>query len=199
MSLIDEQERMRRRNIKKKEIQEHERANRTICISCKSRQARKGQAFCSRCTATGLVNELRDQLPSPIPITNLPSPQLVHQDGNEKKDEAPTLVISPSSSYTRAQVVRMLGISVTTLSRWEKKGLTPPPYRVAHNNQCRYTDEMIATIKEYMTREYIPPPSQVHPGTPLALATSVKKTVKINRRLERAVASRLGSLGRRVF
>jgi hypothetical protein len=102
------------------------------------------------------------------------------------------------SHYTRKQVSQMVGVSPTTIIRWERKGVIPLPKRFAHNNQLIYTDEIITAIKEYASQiivtQYVPLP----PKTPQELAargTTTRKTFKINKKLERAVAQRVSVTG----
>jgi MerR HTH family regulatory protein len=109
-----------------------------------------------------------------------------------------SVVYTPGSHYTRKQVSQMVGVSPTTIIRWERKGATPLPKRFAHNNQLIYTDEIVAAIKEYASQiivtQYVPLP----PKTPQELAargTTTRKTFKINKKLERAVAQRVSVTG----
>lgn len=98
--------------------------------------------------------------------------------------------------YARKQVASMLGISCNTISRWERKGKVPQPRRTIHNNQCLYTEENIQAIKEYKEREYIPPTDIMSQTGAAALPRVIKRTPKSNKRMERVVAGRVGSLGK---
>lgn len=186
---------------------------RTVCISCNRRVARQGSVFCSRCSGKELQNNLRDTLPG-MPVERQDSPKVekmetfstgdpdesnVDLHSDEDNSDAP-LVLSPDAielqpgqkTYTRSQVAELLGISCTTLCRWERKGRIPQPLRMLHNKQCIYTDEIIQAAREYLNQSYVPP-STSGPTTPEGrLIYASKKTIKINRRLEKAVASRLG-------
>lgn len=102
----------------------------------------------------------------------------------------------PSSSikqYTRKQVSREIGVAVNTISRWEKKGKTPAPLKIAHSGQYVYTQEHLDWLKAYVSRmEQV-----IHPiadPTVKAAKEVQGKTFKPNKRLERAVSSRI-SLG----
>jgi transcriptional regulator with XRE-family HTH domain len=97
--------------------------------------------------------------------------------------------------YTRKQVARMLGVSSTTLCRWENKGKIPQPRRLMHSKQCLYTEEIVAAAKEYKNQEYIPPVnvSSAQSTVTGRLPFAIKKGMKVNRRLERAVANRIGT------
>jgi DNA-binding XRE family transcriptional regulator len=178
---------------------------RTVCISCKHRLARVNSPYCSRCTSEGLTNQLRDTLPNVIkPVLKIevlstpftPIEKVYHKPANGKKDAPP----QNSESYTRSQAARIIGVSSTTLMRWERRGHIPQPMRVARNNECVYTGENIEAARKYMALEYHP--EQVHtpaePGTPATLASTVKKSVKVNKRLERVVATKIGRIGRLV-
>lgn len=188
---------------------------RTVCINCRQRLARIGQVLCSRCTGEGLQQNLRSTLPG-LPIITEVKEKVDHGSTftsdistsirkirSEPIPPPPSPPLLPSLSngdvtYSRAQVCRMLGISGTTLSRWERKGKTPQPKRIVHNNQTVYTDSIITAIREYMSQEYTPPPGSSNiPGTRTS-TVSAKKTAKISRQAERAVANRLG-LGRRIL
>jgi hypothetical protein len=62
-----------------------------------------------------------------------------------------------------------------------------------------YTDELIEAAREYMSQEYVPQTMGIPKTAGGRLLMAAKKTVKINKRAESAVASRLGTLGRRVL
>jgi MerR-like DNA binding protein len=105
--------------------------------------------------------------------------------------------IPQGSHYTRKQVSRMVGVSPTTICRWEAKGATPLPKRFAHNNQLIYTDEIVAAIKEYANQvvDGFAAPSTVRTPQELAAKGVGKKTFKINKRLEKVVSLRINQTG----
>lgn len=97
------------------------------------------------------------------------------------------------NSYTRAQVARLLGVSPTTLMRWERKGYIPQPERVGGSaispGGTVYTEELVEAAKKFMSTQYHP--EQAHTpaqdGTIQVLPRVVKKSIKLNRGLEKAV------------
>lgn len=180
--------------------------DRPLCIACNRRWARLGQPYCSRCSGVELQRRLRDVLPGTIttipptsiagPITytipNVPAssiPQYIPQPvSNENGENAAEKPDSSKKQYSRREVCAQLGISQTTLSRWEAKGKTPMPRRLVHNQQCIYTDELIAQIKEYMSREFVPAaPAATDPITGVRVVRKPIK-VRVNRKIERVVA-----------
>lgn len=223
-TLEEKQAEMKRRHLAAKQQQNLEKAqafvpvahpeSRTICISCKHRVARIGEVFCSRCTGKGLQNDLRSTLPPsmlPVPKVTTFSTGDQNESGSnnnntkfvESRSDSSSesnLTSNQESNYTRSQVADILGISPTTLCRWERKGKIPQPKRIAHSNQCIYSQTLFEIAKEYMSKEYIPPPVAVDPANPSTrLQMASKKSVKINKRAESAVASRIGNFGRRIL
>jgi transcriptional regulator with XRE-family HTH domain len=179
------------------------------CITGCGRQARRGSDYCSRCSATKMVENLRDRLPG-LPtdvieqrvdeqeIEDVQEPTPDNRDASDPGNSIPPNV--HGTRYTRAQIAEIVGVSCTTLNRWEKKGRTPQPIRTTHNNQVLYTEEMLKAIIEYKNAEYVPPPVASIPGTPEAMSPrTVNKSVKINKRMERAVARSISSIGRRMI
>jgi MerR-like DNA binding protein len=192
----------------------NEEKSREKCIFCKRRWARLGQVYCSRCSGKDHVNNLRDVLPGLLvppqdELEGITRPDrsisVVHVPIKEVKLEIdmPTLEVESETItsldgqkvYTRKQASKMVGVSSTTLCRWENKGKIPQPRRLVHSKQVLYTEELIAIAKEYMSQEYIPPASvSPTPSTPTGrLPFAIKKGMKVNRRLERAVANRIGA------
>lgn len=213
-SLESRQEAMKIRIERDKQKKEEKLKSRPICISCNRRIAREGSPYCSRCTASGMVNNLRDTLPglptkevdvellrrSVNTISPQPDEYCVTENNGECVSTDPRCMHNqpePATTkkvYTRSEVAKLLGVSASTLVRWEKKGVIPPPSRITHNNQCVYTEEMIEIGKKYKEASYLPPISTV-PGSPGVLPRTVK-SARIDRKLEKAVARRLGSVGR---
>lgn len=209
--LETKQEAMRLRRRKEREEQEARLANRPKCIACKRRVARVDSPYCSRCTAKGMVNQLRDTLPGmpaqpPAQLVDNRSgyPPLTHPIPPPPPLPLPVAETVPpppaEKYYTRTEVADIIGVSNMTLIRWERKGAIPQPQRVAHNNRCVYTKEMVDMALNYKNATYTPPPPPAPPpgtpGTPAALIRTSKVAAKFDRKLEKAVARRLGSLGR---
>lgn len=198
------QERMRARVQKQKEEKERRLNSRPLCISCNKRAARLNGPYCSRCTASGMVNNLRDTLPG-LPTSTEIQETISDIQHSELLSNSPPptslmvhdeVQVPPKDVFTRSQAAGILGISATTLLRWEKKGVIPTPRRFSHNNQCVYTKEMIEIASRYKNSVYVPPPSLAAPsGTPEAIPRAVR-IGKLDKSLEKAVARRLGSLGR---
>lgn len=112
--------------------------------------------------------------------------------------EVQTVIPVPSSTeptYNRRQVAKMLGVSQTSILRWEKKGKIPQPVRLAHNGQCLYTDENVRIIREYMAQTYVAPQQVLNEEQKKEKQLKVfsKKASKLNlsRRAEKAVAARI--------
>lgn len=53
--------------------------------------------------------------------------------------------------YTRRAIADSVGVSPTTICRWEAKGAIPPPLKSPHDNRLYYTEEHLAKAKEYAT------------------------------------------------
>lgn len=132
---------------------------------CK-RVARKGKPFCSRCTMIGKTEELRDALPG---MTRSEAKIATFKEvyGTEAKERNVVVVEDPNVTstvfvqskqdyYTRRQVCIKVGVSPTTLQRWERKGYVPMPMKVAHSGQLLYTDELIQKITEYKNLAFTP-------------------------------------------
>jgi len=187
-TLEDRQEEMRQRSQQQRNAEE---ATRVTCISCRTRKARDGSVYCSRCTASGMVNQLRNTLPGTVPPREEGHAALRF---NKETHSIESFDPHQERTYSRTEVAEMLKVSAATIVRWEKKGVIPKPKRIPENNQCVYTKDMMDAIAKYKASEYTPPPA---PGTPDVLPREVK-AVKIDKHLEKAVARRLGSV-RRLF
>lgn len=201
-SLEARQNAMRNRVVKRNEAL----ANRPFCISCNRRKSREDSVYCSRCTASGMVENLRDTLPglpkevmpralnkSPMyPTLDTPKSDVTIQTSNMLTPPSPAEKI-----YTRSDAAKIIGVSPTTLMRWERGGKIPQPRKLAYGNQCAYTDEIVKAAQAYKESYYQPEHVvvPVTPGTPDQLRQT-SRAIKIDRRIEKTVARKLGSLGR---
>jgi DNA-binding transcriptional MerR regulator len=89
--------------------------------------------------------------------------------------------------YNRREVALLIGVSPTTICRWEGKGATPPPFRVAHSNQLFYTEELVQKIKQYATLV-----EQVRiPSNPIAQAARAVSNKSLSRISEKAVSIKI--------
>ena len=161
-----------------------------LCTICNHRRARQGTTICSRCSFKKVRESLRDTLPG-MSVTNQTQDL---EEGEEQQIEDPnnrvTEVIAPGQhQYTRKQVADMIGVSPTTISRWEAKGATPLPRRLAHNNQYVYTDDLVHQILDYAEKQL-----QVQ-RTPIERAA--RRSARSFGKAERAVATRIKSIGGR--
>lgn len=59
--------------------------------------------------------------------------------------------------YTMAQAAKKLGVSKSSLFRWEKTRKIAAPKRLARTNARIYTGDDIETIREWMERTIDPP------------------------------------------
>src|SRR5208282_4179551 len=179
-----------------------------LCSHCKRRVCREGTALCSRCTGTGIQEELRDVLPGmeikreiiPMRITSA----TVHPTESYKYHlPAPVeqvVIVKDDTKvnyYTRREVANMIGTSSTSICRWEQKGRTPRPIQFTRNGPLYYSEEHVQKLRDYKNTI---PIQQHKPNTPEnqqdnASKFAAKKTFKLNRGLERAVATRLGRGG----
>lgn len=187
-----------------------------------TRFARKNSILCSRCTIKSVEANLRDTLPGLemesglkvefSPAGNLPLEDF-KLDYNKRVDTAiVTSTLSKEQAldlltiknqvhseskgyYTRKQVAQLLGVSPTSICRWEIKGKTPPPKRQVYNNQLVYTEAHVQLLKEFMTQQVtidlVPAPERQRAQAAKGVA---KKTFKLSKGLERTVASRLGRM-----
>lgn len=219
-TLEDRQLLMKQKFDKEKAEKEAALANRPKCIACKRRYARQGQAYCSRCTATDFTNDLRDVLPGAITAamdtlkcdtpelreqyrTGTLPPSIIVFEAPPVREEPQGFISSESQidlktvTYTRSQASEIIGVSPTTLLRWEKKGRIPMPARLVHTNHVLYTEEIIKAAVEYKNQQYVAPTTSSdtiqnpHVFNP--------KNIKLSRKIERTVANRMGNLGRRLM
>jgi DNA-binding transcriptional MerR regulator len=181
------------------------------CTICHQRQARKNSTVCSRCSFKKVRESLRDTLPN-MPITNREySKQIEHatdcsmntdgvectcgagleevdiEDANNRTTET---IMPGVDQYTRAQVSEMIGVSPSTIFRWEAKGATPLPMRLASNNQYVYTEEILHKICDYAEQMLL-----VEKKTPIERAARMSS--KNAGKAERAVATAMKNLGGR--
>ena len=191
-NLAQLQEEMRLRNLREQEAQKFlavDQINivnekRQVCSSCNRRIARRGSILCSRCTAKGMENNLRSTLPG-MEIEKLDEFVPVEQEQ----------VDIEGKTYTRREVAQIVGVSPTSIIRWERKGVVPFPIKIAHSNKCVYTEDNLNAIKAYKEQvihtQYVP----ADPKSPQELAAKQvsQKTFKINKRLERVVSRAITS------
>lgn len=194
--------------------------NKPLCSHCKRRVCRKGSALCSRCTGTGIQTELRDALPGmevqkheviKFPVVEVTSVEVNGQqipnenlefDNISQQDATVDYIASldPTGKYyTRRQVAQILGVSTTSICRWEQKGKTPQPMKVVRTGQLFYSEEHLEKLKEFMNTVVIVQ-HQPRPETPEnqqhdAAKFVAKKTFKLNRGIEKAVSLQLGRGG----
>ena len=227
-NLAELQQQMRERQLnvdKNVPLPTEEVSNQPLCAHCKRRVCRAGSALCSRCTGKGIVQELRDTLPGlevkreilplretrnvtgpvnpPVSDTNVgnvyqhptSATTFIGVDLGAGKDKT---AITRVTYYTRREVSELVGVSPTSICRWEQKGKVLPPLRIAHSGQLLYTQEHIDKIKEYMSQIVIvqnTPKLATQDGQQhVAAKIATKKVFKINKGMERAVATRLGRL-----
>lgn len=144
-----------------------------LCTICRRRKARHNSGVCSRCSVTEFKESLRSTLPE-ITTTN----QL-------------DLFLEPLPSgtkyYSRGEIADLLGISRSTIARWEEKGVTPLPTVIA--NQYVYTEEIFHKIVDYAEQQLSQQRSPVE--------RAAKLSSKSFGKAERAVATRIRSIGGR--
>lgn len=90
------------------------------------------------------------------------------------------------SYYTRRQVCDLVGISLTTISRWEAKKNTPLPFQLINTRQLYYTEEHIRQIKEYAAVA-----QQLRTASPIVQAAKSISSKTFSRASEKAVAIKL--------
>ena len=164
--------------------------SRTVCIACNRRVARIDDVFCSRCSGRGLAEKLRDPLPG-------------QEISEEVKEVHPSSLHAPTFKeelmegdrpLSRRDVSRLLGVSPTTIGRWERKGYVSPAKRYPYSNQCLYTHEQVNEIKQFMMQNYVAQEARIESqeNAPREKGSRPRPT-SINRRLERMVARSLNS------
>jgi hypothetical protein len=112
-------------------------------------------------------------------------------------NENPPLFSQSSSgpTFTRRQVCQMFNIRPGTLSRWEKKGKVILPIKLVHNNQYVYTEANIESIKKFLTQQVDLTQTIQEKASTIDQAAKTKSAFRLNKRVERVVTSKLGSLG----
>jgi DNA-binding transcriptional MerR regulator len=141
-----------------------------LCSICKRRKARRNSSICSRCSINRFKESLRDTLPQ-----------------NEFIGSDTTVLQAGQKYYSRNEVANLLGVSHSTIARWEAKGATPKPD--IYNNQYVYTEEIFHKIVDYAEQQV------TQQRTPVERAA--KLSSKNFGRAERAVATRIRSIGGR--
>jgi excisionase family DNA binding protein len=66
--------------------------------------------------------------------------------------------------YTMSKAAKELGVSKSTLFRWEKDGKISAPKRLARTNSRVYTDDDIKRIREWKDKLKDPPPPAKNGG-----------------------------------
>ena len=179
---------------------------RIACVCCNHHVARRGSTLCSRCTQKGQIQKLRSTLPGVEPPELLhtrpdPVPDTPSEDNQLQLEiEAPVVTALPEgNTYNRKQVSKILGVSQTSICRWEKKGKTRPPLKHLASGKYIYTEEHLQELKKFITTfeqvQYAPPTEDQQKQT---VAKSIgRKSFKLSRGLERAVSARLGRMSLR--
>lgn len=133
-----------------------------------------------------------------------------------RKENELSAVPGTQRYYSRKQVAEMIGASTSSISRWEAKGVTPLPKKLVHSGQYVYTEDHIVKMRAYMTaQETVTPiqrisrsrikkegiqeqePEEQNPNTFNLSVSKIKNLGKgnsTNKKLNRVVAARLGSL-----
>ena len=168
-----------------------------LCSHCKHRVCRKGSSLCSRCTGKSIQQELRSTLPGLevkrdiIPLRQVKQEEVVFPTATILQD-------AQGKHYSRKEVATLLGVSPTSICRWEQKGKTQLPVKLMRTGQLIYTEEHLAKLKEFMSQveivHYEQKPDNPENQQEKAAKIVTKKVFKINKGIERAVASRLGRL-----
>lgn len=176
-------------------------------------QARKGQVYCSRCTTKAIQEKLRDTLPGMKPaapakqvVEKQESPQQPLDLGVEIDREYPE---DPHAryvekQYSRKQAAKLIGVSQTTLIKWEKKGVCSPRH-IAFGNRYIYSEEEIEKARVYRD-SYLPinsAPSTAGGGatSPSTLDSFAKQRsakFALGKKVEKSVAKQLGTIGGRL-
>ncbi len=169
---------------------------RKVCICCNRRVARLGDVFCSRCSVRKLQTKLQNKLPDgSLPVEPEPRPP-----SDVHLDQVADLPSDPNqATYNRREVGRLVGISPTTIMRWERKGYVSPPKRYLHSQQCYYTQEQIDEIRAFMVKEYQAPVVHSQPAQNESSTLQVGKLAKrpISSKLEKTVAKSLSGMSLR--
>lgn len=196
----------------------------SLCSHCQRRVCRRGSTLCSRCTGKTIQQELRSVLPGmevkkeelPLRQTNwkakrAPNSDYIYagvQEGMRAATSTPEYVdqehtgsfaLTPGVKvYTRREVATLLGVSPTSICRWEQKGKTPPPVKIVRTGQLIYTEEHLTKLKEFMSQVVIvhhePKLVSTEGQQEVAAKITTKKVFKLHKGIERVVASRLGRM-----
>lgn len=189
-------------------------------------QARKGQAYCSRCTTKAIQEKLRDTLPgvisaaTPKPVAETTGdgrgPSELEQNKDDARTDTENVHVSPSLSnepspveitgkqYTRKEAAKLIGIGYTTLMKWEKKGVCRPRH-IAFGNKYIYSEDEIEKARVYKNSEipFDPTSPSTTEGTPRAgtldsFAKQRGAKFALGKKVEKSVAKQLGSIGGRL-
>lgn len=153
-----------------------------LCTICHRRKARRNSGVCSRCSISEFKEGLRSTLPDSLTTNDegIESSLDYDQDVN-------IINLVGQKYYTRGAVANLLGISRSTLARWEEKGATPLPLSI--NNQYVYTEEIFHKIVDYAEQQVSQQRSPIE--------RAAKLSGKSFGKAERAVATRIRSIGGR--
>ena len=175
------------------QITPQEPVQRVICSICNRRVVRKGSNRCSRCTLTNQFSSLRSTLPGAIE-----QKQPVYAPPTDPPPPMESIQLPEGRTYNRKEVSLILGVSQTSIMRWERKGKTRMPLQHVASGKIIYTEEHLQELRTFMTQvqqiQQQAQPSEPAAQKQAAAKTIGRKTFKLNRGLERAVAGRLGRL-----
>lgn len=159
-----------------------------LCSICNQRQARRNSVNCSRCSVSRLKQELR----STLPMEPDPNQMNLFVEPIEEIEDAAnpiTQIIQPGEKqYTRNYIAQAIGVSPSSIARWEKKGATPMPFRLPDLTYI-YTEEIFHKIIDYAELQ------KQHQRSPIERAA--KLSSKSFGRAERAVARTIRNFGGR--
>lgn len=174
---------------------------RPLCANCQRRICRRGSALCSRCTVRGIERTLRDTLPGmEVEEKQIEKPSewvgreiLSHTEKpkNTIINEIQEVIDPTQLRFNRRQVAKILGVSPTSIYRWEIKGAVPMPKKMSRTGQCFYTEDDIKTLQAYKDESYILSTAVARTPQERAARAVVKKTFSINKGMERAVSQRI--------
>ena len=182
---------------------------RTVCIGCNRRVARINDVFCSRCSTKTLIQKNRDVIeenvveakpagympPPSTPPPNMP-PGYMPPPASPPPDALQ--VLSGVEQFSRRDVAKLIGVSPTSISRWEAKGLIPAAKRFAFSNQCLYTREQVEQIRAFKEQQYVVRDA----GKPAERIERVKLNPRLragsaSKSLEKLVARQMSGMGGR--
>lgn len=186
------------------------RAIRTVCVSCNRRVARLNDVFCSRCSTKSLMQQNRDSVEGlvddakPIEDSSIISDNMDSANFNSNPypppstpPPAPLEVLANQEQFSRRDVSKIIGVSSTTIGRWEAKGLIPAAKRFAFSNQCLYTKDQVEQIKQFKKQMY----AIREANTPAEHVERIKLNPKlragsVSKKLERLVARSMSGQSR---